>query len=69
MNKCVGYCYPNSDMAEAFGKYQEGAWYVQWVDDKAPHIKVFDTKSEALAYAETLPLPYGRWSFTPEMTS
>ena len=62
--KNVRYAYPTSDVAEAFGKYQEGTWYVQW--GKA-HIKIFLTRTEALAFAETLPLPYGRQSFTPEM--
>ena len=64
--KNVSFAYPTSDVAEAFGKYQEGTWYVEWVDNKA-NIEMFVTRSEALAFAETLPLPYGRQSFTPEM--
>ena len=59
--KCVSYAYPTSDIAEAFGK-REGVWYVQWEDNKA-RIEIFNTRKEASAFADALPLPYSRFSW------
>lgn len=58
--KNVSYAYPSSPYAEENGFGKTGVWYVEHAT-----IKHFATKEEALAYAESLPQKYHRYSFKP----
>lgn len=61
--KIIEYCYPSSPEAERAGMGKTGCYYVAQyktgsVASKKTVLKHFPSKELAIAYAETLPIPY-----------
>ncbi len=60
--KHIDYAYPTSTHADQFG-FKDGCWVVSVADQ--PHsiaqaVKAFPGKGEALAFARTMPMPWGQ---------
>lgn len=68
--KAVAYAYPASLRATQLGHGKAGRWFVEEVTDFR-HVKIlgdFETKAEAFAFAEALPMAYSRWSFVRDQS-
>lgn len=64
-DKAIEYGYPTSDTAKKFGRYDEGVFLVSLYNgmSKTWTIKrAFDNFDAAKAYADTLELPYHKYS-------
>lgn len=66
--KEVGYAYPSSEIAARLGKGQTGCWLVRTFDSSKLIAPIdlngcaYDTKEEAFAAADAMPIPFGKYS-------